>query len=84
MSDSEHSDANELASRSPGERAARYRELADMHLKVAASSKAPEARASHLELAALWTRLAAQADRQAREGGAAEAGNAAVPGGRRS
>ncbi|RAK55884.1 hypothetical protein DJ017_15910 [Phenylobacterium soli] len=35
-----------------------------MHLRMAQRVSAPEARASHLELAALWTRLAAQADHQ--------------------
>jgi len=46
------------------ERAAAYRALADMHLKLGQRAAA-EAGASHLELAALWTRLAAQAEHQA-------------------
>jgi hypothetical protein len=43
-------------------RAAHYRELAAMHLELGQESRSPEARAAHLELAGLWTRLAAQAD----------------------
>jgi len=33
-----------------------------MHMSHAELARSPEARAGHLELAALWTRLAAQAD----------------------
>ncbi len=62
MSDTQHSDLGDLTAQPPSERAARYRELADMHLRLGQSAAAPEARAAHLELAALWTRLAAQAD----------------------
>lgn len=62
MSDTQHSDMADVTGLAPADRARRYRDLADMHLKLAASASAPEARASHLELAALWTRLAAQAD----------------------
>ncbi|MDB5494833.1 MAG: hypothetical protein JWP86_2170 [Phenylobacterium sp.] len=50
---------------SPTERAAHYRELADMHLQLGQGAVVAEARASHLELAALWTRLAAQAEHEA-------------------
>lgn len=65
MSGTQQSSAPEEFSRRPGaERAARYRELADMHLRYGEQAHDPAARASHLELAALWTRLAAQAEHQ--------------------
>jgi len=50
---------------SPTARAAHYRELVEMHLRLGRATTLAEARASHLELAALWTRLAAQADHEA-------------------
>jgi len=62
MSGTEHTDASDLSLRPGAERAARYRELADMHLAFAQETADAAARASHLELAALWTRLASQAD----------------------
>lgn len=62
MSDTQHSFAFDAEGVSSEGRAAHYRELADMHLKLGQATASPEARASHLELAALWTRLAAQAD----------------------
>ena len=64
MSDTQHSAFVDLQDQPPAARAAHYRELADMHLQAAQTAAASEARASHLELAALWTRLAAQADHQ--------------------
>ncbi|MDB5476925.1 MAG: hypothetical protein JWP49_2436 [Phenylobacterium sp.] len=54
----------DLSGLPPAERAAAYRALADMHLQLGQDAAA-EAGAAHLELAALWTRLAAQAEHQA-------------------
>ena len=65
MSDSQHRDLGDLSNLPPQERARHYRELADMHLGRAGSARMDDARAAHLELAALWTRLATQADHQA-------------------
>ena len=65
MSDSQLSDGGDVTGLSPTARAAHYRELADMHLQLGQATTFAEARASHLELAALWTRLAAQADHEA-------------------
>ena len=62
MSDTQHSFAFDAEGVSSAGRAAHYRELADMHLKLGQKTASAEARASHLELAALWTRLAAQAE----------------------
>jgi hypothetical protein len=45
------------------QRAAGYRELARTHVKIAQAAEALEVRASHLELASLWTRLAEEAER---------------------
>jgi hypothetical protein len=45
------------------QRAAGYRELARTHVKIAEAAEAPGVRASHLELASLWTRLAEEAAR---------------------
>lgn len=49
----------------PDERARRYRELADRHLRLGSRMTSADATAAHLELAALWTRLATEAERQA-------------------
>ena len=65
MSDTSHSVMADLSDLPPAERAGRYRECADMHLRLAEEAQAGEARAAHLELAALWTRLATQAEHQA-------------------
>jgi hypothetical protein len=65
MSESQHRDVGDLSNLPPQERARHYRELADMHLGRAEAARMDEARAAHLELAALWTRLATQADHQA-------------------
>lgn len=65
MSESQHRDLGDLSNLPPQERARHYRELADMHLSRAQATPMDEARAAHLELAALWTRLASQADHQA-------------------
>jgi len=62
MSDTQHSFAFDAEGVSPERRAAHYRGLADMHLKLGQDTASADARASHLELAALWTRLAAQAE----------------------
>jgi len=67
MSDTQHIDELDLSGLPSSERAARYRELADMHLRLGQAAILAEARASHLELAALWTRLAAQAVRHSAE-----------------
>ena len=76
MSDTQHSSSRlgpaigvdagpaDLSALPPAERAARYRELAKMHLGFAGRAAIADARAAHLELAALWTRLAAQADHE--------------------
>ena len=64
MSDTQHT-PSELSERPAEERAERYRKLADMHLRLGRKTAIADARASHLELAALWTRLAAQATHQA-------------------
>ena len=61
MSDSPHS-VDDLASLTPGARAARYRQLAEMHLKFAREVRDPAMRGSHLQLASLWTRLASAAE----------------------
>ena len=45
------------------QRAAGYREVTRTHIRIAQSAEAPELRASHLELASLWTRLAEEAER---------------------
>lgn len=65
------SDTPQIAGGDPGDlppasRAAHYRDLADRHLSLAGVTAAADARAAHLELAALWTRLAGEADRQAK------------------
>jgi hypothetical protein len=64
MSDSRHSPSLDLSGLPPAERAKCYRELAEMHLRLGQQASA-DTSASHLELAALWTRLAAQAEHQA-------------------
>jgi hypothetical protein len=65
VSDTQHIGDGDLAHLTASERAAHYRELVDRHLALARTTTAPEAQAAHLELAALWTRLAGEADRQA-------------------
>ncbi|HEX3701384.1 MAG TPA: hypothetical protein VHV27_12010 [Phenylobacterium sp.] len=55
---------SDLSALPPAERARRYRQLADMHLQLVGEALVEEARAAHLELAGLWTRLATQADHQ--------------------
>ena len=62
MSDTQHNGSADLSALPATERAARYRELADMHLRLGGAALVEEARAAHLELAALWTRLASQAE----------------------
>jgi len=47
----------------PRERAARYRDLAQAQCELAEASELPEIRATHLELAAMWSRLAEEAER---------------------
>jgi hypothetical protein len=69
MSDTSHSVMADLSGLPPAERAGRYRELADMHLQLAGEAQGGEARAAHLELSALWTRLATQAEHQAQNRG---------------
>ena len=82
MSDTPHSAMADLSDLPPGERARRYREFAEMHLHLGGEAQAEQARAAHLELASLWTRLATQADRQARDrapqGGADLSGEAGI------
>lgn len=68
MSDTQHIGEGDFSGLPPGERAARYRELADMHLRLGGAALVEEARAAHLELAALWTRLATQAELQVHHG----------------
>lgn len=46
------------------ERADHYRALAVQHVRLSRAAAGEEARAAHLELAALWMRLTAQAERQ--------------------
>lgn len=46
------------------ERAARYRELAQAQCELAEACDLPEIRATHLELAAMWGRLAEEAERR--------------------
>lgn len=65
MSDRQHSAVEDLSGLPAAERAKRYRELAAMHLKLGGGAMVEQARAAHLELAALWTRLARQAELQA-------------------
>lgn len=82
MSDTQHTTLTDVAGLPPEARASRYREVAERHLELGRTSTVPEARAAHLELAALWMRLSSEAERQARgygitpemtlEGGAAE------------
>jgi hypothetical protein len=48
----------------PWQRAARYRDLAASQLEMAGRAKLPEISSAHLELAAMWTRLAEEADRR--------------------
>jgi hypothetical protein len=62
-------DASALPAR---DRAERYRALATQHLELGKAALVAEARAAHLELAALWTRLATQAEHQISEGRSAE------------
>lgn len=66
MSDTQHIGERDFSGLPPDERAARYRDLADMHLRLGGAALVAEARAAHLELAALWTRLATQAELQGR------------------
>ena len=49
---------------SPRQRAAGYRNLAASQLALAGRARLPEIRATHLELAAMWTRLAEEAERR--------------------
>lgn len=65
MSDTQHFDGNDITTLPPAQRAAHYRTLADRHLRLGEAAGLAEARASNLELAALWTRLAAQAEHEA-------------------
>ena len=51
------------------DRAERYREMAKQQLKLAAEGDNEEVRASCLELAAMWTRLAEEAERRGAEPG---------------
>jgi hypothetical protein len=64
MSGTRHTASLDLSGLPPAERAAAYRALADRHLMLGQAGGL-EAGAAHLELAALWTRLAAQAEHQA-------------------
>jgi hypothetical protein len=61
MSGTQHSEVGDLSGLPADERARRYRELAHMHVGMSEGAVA-EARTAHLELAALWMRLAAQAE----------------------
>jgi hypothetical protein len=63
MSESRHPSLD-LSRLPPAERARSYRDLAEMHLRLGQQASA-DTSASHLELAALWTRLAAQAEEAA-------------------
>lgn len=65
MSDTQHTVLLDVSGLPPAERARRYRELADRHLRLGQRMISAEASAAHLELAALWTRLATEAERQA-------------------
>lgn len=56
----------------PGERAARYREMARAQMERAGQSGQPEMQAVCLELAAMWTRLAEAAERQGARGDGAK------------
>jgi hypothetical protein len=73
MSETQHIGAADYSGLPAAQRAARYRELAEMHLSLGGAAMAEEARAAHLELAALWTRLASQADHHAQSTGFVEA-----------
>lgn len=45
------------------QRAAKYRDLAQSQRELAEACELPEIRATHLELAAMWGRLAEEAER---------------------
>ena len=53
----------EFESLPPNERAARYRQKANEQVQLAAGADTPDIRASSLELAAMWMRLAEAAER---------------------
>lgn len=59
------------------ERAARYRDLAQSQRELADACELPEIRATHLELAGMWSRLAEEAERRMEPTGAGAAGGTA-------
>jgi hypothetical protein len=67
MSETPHFGPVDFPAPPAGERADRYRALAAQHVDLSRVAPGDEARAAHLELAALWTRLAAQAQHQVLE-----------------
>lgn len=69
MSGRPHTELSELP---PRERALRYRELAREQRRLADGSDIPDIRRTHLELGAMWSRLASQAERQVAEAPPAE------------
>lgn len=82
MSDSQHREMGEISRLPARERAVRYRQLADRHVRLAARTQTPEAKEAHLQLAALWARLSGQAERQANveDGHGADWPGAGAPG----
>lgn len=59
------------------ERAARYKDLAQSQRELADGCELPEIRATHLELAAMWSRLAEEAERHVEPASRADAEGAA-------
>ena len=62
MSNLQQSEPGDISRLPPEQRAQRYRRLADMHLRFAEQVHDAGMQAAHLELASLWTRLAAAAE----------------------
>jgi hypothetical protein len=69
MSETPHFGPIDPSAQPARERADRYRALAAQHVALGKAAPGAEARAAHLELAALWTRLSAQAEHQVLESG---------------
>ncbi|WP_334164454.1 hypothetical protein [Phenylobacterium sp.] len=69
-------EADDLPAR---QRAAKYRDLAQSQRELAEACELPEIRATHLELAAMWGRLAEEAERHLEPAEPAALGEGTAP-----
>ncbi|HVI33969.1 hypothetical protein [Phenylobacterium sp.] len=69
----------EIGDLPPRQRATRYKDLAQAQRELADACDLPEIRATHLELAAMWARLAEEAERHADTPRPGDADESAAP-----